>query len=118
MRINLIKTEQMMDMLRQDSTLKAKRIWKGLTVYLKDNKLYNVDDDTEVTVGLDDNWAVYKNEVKTDFMTAFNAWQDNNKYIEVYSADGYLFKIYTPKDKSMMIQNSIIKNGIWYIMEV
>jgi hypothetical protein len=116
--MNLIKTNEMIDMLKQDETFRAKRIWKGLTVYYKDGKLLNAEDDLEVIVGLDDNWAVYRNRTQTDFMTAFNAWQENDVYIEVYSRNGYLLKIYTPKDKSMMIPNTFIKNGIWYILEV
>jgi hypothetical protein len=56
--MNLIKTNEMIDMLKQDETFRAKRIWKGLTVYYKDGKLLNAEDDLEVIVGLDDNWAV------------------------------------------------------------
>lgn len=118
-KIELAKTNDMIVSLQADPELKAKRIWDGLTVYFKENQLLNIENDSEVAVGIDDDWAIYKTRTETDFMTAFNKWQDENVYIEAWIINGtMLYKIFTPNDKQMFIPNTIIKGAKWFTLEV
>ena len=113
-----MKAVEIIGTLVNNLELRAVRVWDGLTVKGCGNQLLNVENDVAEHIGCDDEFAVYKEKRETSFTEAFNAWQNENKYIEIWGSNNSRFyKVLGKGDKTLMIPNTIIANGVWYILE-